>query len=380
MSNSPNDDVHKARSTPKPEPVSCGCSGPACCESVAESGPPVSRRTATEPIPVGTTLKLRDHLGALAARWGIGRMSFIVEPGLYAIGEPDSASPVLVSANYKLTFDRVRSQLGGRNAWLLVLDTKGINVWCAAGKGTFGTDELVHRLQITALADRVEHRRLIVPQLGATGVCAHEVRQRSGFKVYFGPVCARDLPLFIDSDLKCTPEMRRVRFPVRERVVLIPIEIVGGLRIMILAALALVVLAGLGRDGYSLTRVWGTGLRSALLLIATFLTGASLVPLLLPWLPGRAFAVKGAWTGAFAAAAVGWLAYSQPGLLGSPVMAVAWLLFIPTAMSFTGMNYTGASTYTSLSGVIKEMKVAVPLQIGFAGAAALLWLAGLFTT
>jgi acetyl-CoA decarbonylase/synthase complex subunit gamma len=30
------------------------------------------------------------------------------------------------------------------------------------------------------------------------------------------------------------------------------------------------------------------------------------------------------------------------------------------------MNFTGSSTYTSLSGVKKEMKISVPIQIGFA--------------
>jgi hypothetical protein len=30
------------------------------------------------------------------------------------------------------------------------------------------------------------------------------------------------------------------------------------------------------------------------------------------------------------------------------------------------MNFTGSSTYTSLSGVKKEMRIAVPVQISFA--------------
>ena len=98
-------------------------------------------------------------------RWGIGRMLYRVEPGLYAVGRPDPQSPVLVSANYKLSFDRLRRQLGGWDAWILVLDTKGVNVWCAAGKGTFGTDELVGRVESCRLAEVVAHRRLIVPQL-----------------------------------------------------------------------------------------------------------------------------------------------------------------------------------------------------------------------
>ena len=92
-------------------------------------------------------------------------------------------SPVVVTANYKMTFDLVRRDLAGLDAWLLVLDTKGINVWCAAGKGTFGSDELLARLAATRLAEVVNHRRLILPQYGAVGVAAHTVRQKSGFTV-----------------------------------------------------------------------------------------------------------------------------------------------------------------------------------------------------
>lgn len=91
-------------------------------------------------IPVvSTTLDSSDIVGRWQARWGIGRMRYLVPPGLYAIGEPDPQSPVLVTANYKMSYDLVRQALAGRNVWLLVLETYGINVWCAAGKGTFGT-------------------------------------------------------------------------------------------------------------------------------------------------------------------------------------------------------------------------------------------------
>jgi len=62
--------------------------------------------------------------------------------GLYAIGNPVPDAPVFVSANYTLSFDALRSALDGIDVLSWFIDTKGINVWCAAGKGTFGTDEL----------------------------------------------------------------------------------------------------------------------------------------------------------------------------------------------------------------------------------------------
>jgi len=103
-----------------------------------------SAKTNLGDVPqVSTALCWADRLGAWKARWGIRRMQYAIEPGLYAVQAPSADSPVLVSANYKMSFDRLRSQLAGIDAWILALDTRGINVWCAAGKGTFGTDEIV---------------------------------------------------------------------------------------------------------------------------------------------------------------------------------------------------------------------------------------------
>jgi len=106
-------------------------------------------------------------------RWGINRNKYRVGPGLYAVGTPGPESEVFVTANYKLTFDILRKNMTGLNVWILVLDTKGVNVWCAAGKGTFGTKELVSRIRLVSLERIVNHKRLILPQLGATGVAAH---------------------------------------------------------------------------------------------------------------------------------------------------------------------------------------------------------------
>ena len=75
------------------------------------------------------------------------RMNYTVEPGIYAVGAPDGRSPVLVTANYKLGFDLLRRELGGFDAWIVVLDTRGINVWCAAAKGPCSTQEVVQRVQ-----------------------------------------------------------------------------------------------------------------------------------------------------------------------------------------------------------------------------------------
>ena len=182
--------------------------------------------TAALLIKTTDTLTSADRWEHIQARLGINRMLHRVKPGLYTLGNPDPDAPVFVTSNYRLSFDALRSSLKGVSAWILVLDTHGVNVWCAAGKGTFGTKELVRSIALTNLKDVVRTRVLILPQLGATGVAAHEVKKQTGFKVEYGPVRASDLPEYM-KERKATPEMRKVRFTLADRAVLVPVETLG---------------------------------------------------------------------------------------------------------------------------------------------------------
>ncbi|MBM4370330.1 MAG: acetyl-CoA synthase subunit gamma [Deltaproteobacteria bacterium] len=335
--------------------------------------------TPTGDVPrVGAELTWADRLGAWARRWGIGRADYTVPPGLYAIGTPTAESVVLVSANYKMSFDWLRRELKGMDAWILVMDTKGINVWCAAGKGTFGTDELVRRVQATGLDRVVSHRRLVVPQLGAPGVSAHGVQKGCGFRVVYGPVRAADLPRFLASGMKADREMRRVRFGLMDRAAVAPVEMVQGGGHALLAAAVFVLLGGLAADGFRLDRVLSVGLPEAALVMGAFLGGSLVTPLLLPCLPGRAFALKGAWIGLLGTAGLWHLLLGWPAG-GAVWTLVAWLLMGTALASFVAMNFTGASTYTSLSGVRKEMRRAVPAQAVGMVAGLALWGVSRFT-
>lgn len=361
-------------------------SEPKCCcgagrtdEVYAGDGDkPAACRETLQTDETDAVLSFADRLGSWRARWCLGRMKYTVRPGLYALGAAGPDSHVFVSANYKMSFDRLRSQLDGRDAWILVLDTKGINVWCAAGEGTFGTEELVYRVDTTRLSEVVSHKQLIVPQLGAPGVSAHEVKKRSGFKVIYGPVRAQDLPAFLDAEMVATPEMRRVRFGFFDRLVLVPVEIVVSAKYLMLILACMFLLAGLGSDGYSSTRAISAGSIHMLFLLGAYLAGTALTPAFLPCWPGRAFSVKGLWAGFVLLVAVGMLTTRHPVLFESGFSGAAWLLLVPAISSFLAMNFTGASTYTSLSGVRKEMKIAVPLQIAGVLAGSTLWIIGRF--
>lgn len=305
-------------------------------------------------------------------------MHYLVDPGLYALGQPDDSSPVLVTANYKMSFDRLRSALPGRNAWIVALDTSGVNVWCAAGKGTFGTDELAERVRSCRLDQVVSHRRLILPQLSAPGVSAHRVRSLTGFEVVYGPILASDLPAFLDAGLKASAEMRRRRFPIGERLVLIPIELVSAAKIALFLIPAFLLLSGLLRPGPVPSNLMHSGLFAAFSIIAAILAGAVLTPLLLPWLPGRAFSFKGFVAGVFCFFATAVLYGVDPTSVSGFMETVSWFLMVPAASSFLAMNFTGSSTYTSLSGVRKEMRWALPVQIAAVAVGLVLWIASGF--
>lgn len=332
--------------------------------------------TAAGLVPrVGTKLTTADRWGAMRMRMGIGRMDYRVLPGLYAVGTPGAASPVLVTANYKLTFDILRAGLSGLDAWILVLDTHGVNVWCAAGKGTFSTEEVARRVKASGLERVVDHRTLIVPQLGATGVARHLVRQACGFSVVYGPVRAADLPAFLAADMQATPEMRRVRFDLRDRAAVIGVEmsVAWDWRI-VMAAVVVAFMAGLA--GSHLPSPAGYGLRLGIvygLFLLAIVGGSVLVPLGLPFIPGRAFSTKGALVGAVLATLA---VVALRGIV--PILALIGIFLAVTALcSYIAMNFTGATTFTSPSGVQKEMRRALPFQVAGALAAVLLFVAQL---
>jgi acetyl-CoA decarbonylase/synthase complex subunit gamma len=325
-------------------------------------------RGNSKKIPVSETRAVptqwtrRDRLGAVKCRlFNSVRMNYTVQPGIYALGDPDRGSPVLVTANYKLSFDLLRRELSGLRAWIVVLDTRGINVWCAAGEGTFGTEELIRRIRSTRLQEIVEHRKIILPQLGAPGVQAHIVKEQTGFSVDYGPVYARDLPAYLQNGHRATAEMRKVRFGFRERLELTPMEIVPALKGFGIFLAAVFLLFGLEPEGILFRSVVENGAPVAILGAAALLSGTFLTPLLLPWIPFRSFALKGYLVGGLIATAAVFLMPAQA--LQSVYLRSFSLVFFPAASSYLALQFTGSTTFTSISGVKKELRFGLPLYI-----------------
>ncbi|WP_094228743.1 mercury methylation corrinoid protein HgcA [Methanolobus psychrotolerans] len=331
------------------------------CASKPDTLPFINLINNSPPSEITTItgkLTLNDRLNHFLVRWGVNRMGQIVNPGLYKIGKTDAHSMIFVSANYTLSFDALRSALEDTDSYILVLDTKGINVWCAAGKGTFGTDELVRCIAWTGLAGIVSHRTLILPQLSAPGISAHEVQRLSGFRVEYGPVRASDLTKYLETH-KATPEMRKVQFSFRDRLVLTPVELVHAIVPTIAAAIILYFLAGP---------------IAALAAITTVLTGTVFFPILLPFLPTHDFSTKGLILGEIVAIpfAISFAADSAMPLWTTVLTALVPLLLIPAVTAYLALNFTGCTTFTSRTGVKKEIFRYIPAMALMAGSGLLI--------
>lgn len=280
---------------------------------------------------------------------------------------------MLVTANYKLTFDALRKELAGISLWILVIDTRGINVWCAAGKKTFSAEEIAFQVKRAQLDRLVSHRELILPQLAAPGVAARELKKLCGFTGRFGPILASMLPEFLRTG-NADETMRTVTFSLKERAVLIPLEICLLWKKLPAAFGLFFLVSGISPAIFSFEAAVGRGALLALATLAAIVSGAVLTPLLLPWIPFRQFWLKGTATGGLTALL--FLLTGEPVANGLEQLAL--VLWITGCSAFLAMNFTGSTPFTSLSGVEKEMRRGLPPQVAAAGLALLFWLAGPF--
>ncbi len=244
------------------------------------------------------------------------------QPGLYAVGAPDASSPVLVTGNFDLTVRRVVQAIDGQvDVWLLVADSAGINVWCAAGGGFFTAEKVIAALKSSHVADVVRHRALVLPQLAANGVDGWRIRQETGWGVHWGPARAEDIPAYLSAKRKKTNAMRWVVFPLKDR-----LEMTAAVGVFYLLLLG-VVLAIFWRPVF-----WSALIAS---LVLTVIYGV-----FLPWIPGRDGIGKGISLALLTVAGVlvwgltrGWL----------PVQVWNWSLGMGYLAFFVGAEFQGMS-------------------------------------
>lgn len=299
-------------------------------------------------------------------RQGIQRNDYKVTPGLYALGNPTEYSDVFVTANYKLSVDVFREDYKG-DGWLLVLDTHGINVWCAAGKGTFGTTELIRMIAKCRLNRLLKHKRIIVPQLGAPGVSGYQVKLKTGFDIVFGPVRCEDINDFILNGYQANKEMRKVTFNFGERMILTPLESVQSIRY---SAATMLLFSFVSWIAAYFTMYEAKISHLVLGFLMTTLIGSVAFPAVLPYLKGKSFTVKAM------PLTLLWVISSLLILLRvevSPVEALGIGLSGAALIEFYALNFTGATPITSYSETKEETLKVMPWIIGIYCAGILLF-------
>ncbi|MDO9110830.1 MAG: mercury methylation corrinoid protein HgcA, partial [Desulfatirhabdiaceae bacterium] len=185
------------------------------------------------------------------------------------------------------------------------------------------------------------------------------------FEVVWGPVRAKDVPRFLKDGMKADENMRRITFSLTERLVLTPVELSLLAKPLIGVLAAVFLVSGFGPGFFSFPSSWLRGLYAAYALVLGIFSGAVVMPLLLPWIPGRSFSLKGGIIGLI------FTLFLPDGL--SVIELSALMLVVIAASSYLAMNFTGSTPFTSPSGVEKEMRIAIPLQAVSLLGAAILW-------
>ena len=297
--------------------------------------------------------RIRCRLGRFGARTR-------VPPGLYALGAPAEGSPVIATGSYRLAFDLLRRDLAGVSCWILVLDTRGLDVGSAVAAGRFGTDELVTRLASSRLAQVVGHRRIILPGLAAGAVDGGQVARSTGFQVLTGPVRSSDLPGFLAGGSAPAGH----GFTVADGAALAPAELGRSLLKYPGFAFAALLFAGLGPGGVSLERALTSSWPLGAMGLAGILAGSLLAPILhagVRWVP--LWAAGGA-SGLGAAAAL--MAGAGFSTLMDPFLQTGCWLFFPAASAYLAEQFSAAMP-AAQAGPRRPRALLIALAIFVAG-------------
>jgi acetyl-CoA decarbonylase/synthase complex subunit gamma len=287
-------------------------------------------------IRVGHQWTADEWWSAIRCRLGRFGTHSRVPPGLYALGRPNNASPVLVTASYRLSFDLLRRDLEGIDGWILVLDTRGLGVGTAAASGRFGTDELVTRVTSSRLARAVSHRTLILPARASAVIDTGLVARSTGFEVRIGPVRTSDLPGFLGAQE--TPA--GVGFSVGDALALIPAELGRSLMWYPGFAFAALLYAGLGPGGVTVERALAGSWTLLVLGLGSVFCGSCGAPILRALFPRVPLWVSGGVLGCAAAAALLEGARLATGM--NQYLTAACALFFPAAAAVLAERFSRA--------------------------------------
>ncbi|MFQ5351885.1 MAG: hypothetical protein ACE5D3_02290 [Candidatus Binatia bacterium] len=308
------------------------------CATYYESGTPWPQTSAhPQPLRIGWL----DYLKAAISWIDAFKRTYVVEPGLYYTGDSyDPAAPLLVTCNYRLTVFLLLRRLRAHPVRLLVVDTDGINVWCAAGKGVFGNQSILAQLDRydRALLTEEKWLTLLLPKFAMAGVDLRGLR-RERVRPIIGPLYAKDLPAYLDNPPFRDRSDERVVFGLQMR----GFSWLPGFKQMFGWSLLLVMVF------MAAHWLWGSSVPVGLFAISLFI--ATAYPFLFPYLPGDGFAPKGLFLGA--ATVAGLVLAATLGLFPATSLPASVLFALATALLF-GLSYTGNSAVSNYTKVRKE--------------------------
>lgn len=296
-------------------------------------------QSSNEPGPL--RIKAVDYAKAMVCWLFAFKRTYVVRPGLYYTGTHyDRDAPLLVTGNYHLSVLLVSRHVRRINARLLVIDTDGINVWCAAGKGAFCNAAILaqlNRYQRQTLTGST-WLTLLLPKFSLAGVDFRALRKEK-LRPIIGPLYAKDLPAYLASPPYRDNGQQTVRFDLQMRT----FSWLPGL-VQFVGYSGWLMLLFVGAE-----ILFGATAPLGLLVVVAFV--ATAYPLLFPWLPGKRFAVKGLALGLTTSVAlIATAAYRgvAPGEL------VAEIAFTVATGMFFGLSYTGNSAVSNYTKVRRE--------------------------
>jgi len=121
-----------------------------------------------------------------------------VDAKLYEIGSPDENSPVLFTTNFSLTYFSVAGEVERSKipSYICVVETEGLGVLNSYAGDKISAEKVVKTLQAQKVAEKVKHRKLIIP--GLLPIFRAEIEDTSEWKeVIIGPENARAIPAFL---------------------------------------------------------------------------------------------------------------------------------------------------------------------------------------
>ncbi|MFW9903789.1 MAG: corrinoid protein-associated methyltransferase CpaM [Candidatus Thorarchaeota archaeon] len=317
----------------------------------------VAQKQPNKPPPnVLSDQKLRGIYGQIRNILCIlraGSALIAIEPGLYIYGDPSDNSPVLVTANYQRTVRLVGRALKDQDAYLLVADTMGENVWCAARGDKFGLEEVAEVIKATRIEDLVQKKKLVVPQLAAGGMDHQEVKKATGWSCQFGPIYAKYIPSYLTSGRK-TEKQRTISFETRERLEMALQQsyflskffffwffLIGLVGITILPQISL----------FSI----------AILLLPIIWLVYLLLALIFPLFPTQSFLKRGIYYGGLLSIVF----LGVGGILEYTIVGIAQWVVIGFALgTFLGMDYSGATPISKPTEIDEEYPTMIILLGG----------------